>query len=507
VDSATGAGISGVTVYFGTEQGAHYEATTDDSGAFRIAGMKPGEYGSHYEKAGYLPYYSGQDLSGVPTRVGSGPDPVRIRIELAAPGTLRGRVLDPDGKPANARVALDITGKDAVTDTEGRFVFTGLAPGEHTLLATPIKSTVAPPTRASQEARTELVSTWFPSAIDRDQAQNIAIASGAAVSNIEIRLQNRPVYRVRGVVLNAAGKPEPHASIMIVSATRQETLTGYVQKGEIGFFPLGVPTLSGEALVPSVMTTDGAFEFASVPEGQWRFIALIEPPNEPEGSATSAATSVSVGHDIDNLQIRFAVPFEWKVSAEWLDSPALPHKVSLMLATEDSWASVGTRQSDGSLRLKNVLPGEYRIVPAPGTEGNYYLSSVLFGGREVLGQPVTLLRRSPALRVLDKPNAGTVHGEVDQCDKTTVVLVPEQALTSLNQDFGRVSACGSEGEFSITSVRPDDYYIWALDTTDPKKFTDPKLLQKLISNASRVKVEEASTAAVKLNVTHVPISW
>jgi hypothetical protein len=54
LDGASGAGISGVTAYFGTDQGIHYEAITGDSGAFHIDGMKPGEYGSHYEKSGYL---------------------------------------------------------------------------------------------------------------------------------------------------------------------------------------------------------------------------------------------------------------------------------------------------------------------------------------------------------------------------------------------------------------------------------------------------------------------
>jgi hypothetical protein len=508
VDRVTGAGISGVSVYFGTAQGAHYEASTDESGAFRIAGMKPDEYGSHYEKAGYLPYYSGQDLPGVPTRVGSGPDPVRIRIELAAPGTLRGRVLDPDGKPANARVDLDLPSKDAVTDTEGRFVFTGLAPGDHTLLATPIKSAVAPEARASQEARTEVVPTWFPAAIERDQAQKIAVASGAAVSNIEIRLQSTPVFRVRGVVLNAAGKPEPHVSLMMASAAGRETLTGFVQEGEFGFFPLGVPTLSLETAGPAVLS-NGAFELSSVRPGDWRFIAIAEPSDDSDGPATSVVTSVLVEHDIDDLEIRFAAPFQWKGSVEWQDSPAAGRfpKVNVILAAENRWAMTSGSQPDGTLRFDHIVPGQYRVVPAPGAEGNYYLSSVLFGEREVLGQPVTLLPGSPPLRIVYKPNAGTIRGTVDNCEKATVVLVPEQALTDLSQDSGRVSACGSEGEFSISSVRPGDYYVWALDTADTKRFTDPRVLQKAIPNAVRVTVDEAATASVKLIVTHVPLSW
>ena len=72
-----------------------------------------------------------------------------------------------------------------------------------------------------------------------------------------------------------------------------------------------------------------------------------------------------------------------------------------------------------------------------------------------------------------KPGAGTIRGSVEHCDKVTVVLVPEQTLTALTQDVGRVSACGSHGEFAIASVRPGDYYVWALNTTDAQIFSDP----------------------------------
>jgi hypothetical protein len=222
-----------------------------------------------------------------------------------------------------------------------------------------------------------------------------------------------------------------------------------------------------------------------------------------------AIASVSVGHDIDDLQIRFAAPFQWKGVVEWLDSsaPKPEAKVTVMLATEDHWATGGGNQSDGALRFDNVFPGQYRIVPPPGVAGNYYLSSLLVGEQEVLGQPVTLFPGSPPLRILYKPNAGTVRGTVDNCERATVVLVPEHALTDLTQDFGRFSSCGSDGNFSIPSVRPGDYVIWALDTAEPKKFTDPEILRKLIPNAIRAKVDEAATVSVKLVLIHLSVSW
>ncbi len=133
VDSFTGTGIADVTVYFGSEKGGHYDATTDTSGRFQITGMKEGEYGSHFEEAGYLPQFSGTNDSGLEA-VQVGRDPVRIRVELVAFATLRGRVLDPEGKPA-AKPTVTLGLDTETTDDRGQFAFTKLVPGSYTMQA------------------------------------------------------------------------------------------------------------------------------------------------------------------------------------------------------------------------------------------------------------------------------------------------------------------------------------------------------------------------------------
>jgi hypothetical protein len=86
VDSVTKVGHPGVTVYFGSEQGAHQDAITDSFGKFQIVGMKEEQYGSHFERAGYIAQYSGTNDSAVkPVQVGK--DPIRLRVELVALGT------------------------------------------------------------------------------------------------------------------------------------------------------------------------------------------------------------------------------------------------------------------------------------------------------------------------------------------------------------------------------------------------------------------------------------
>ena len=78
-------------------KGAQYEATTDDTGMFRIDEVAPGSYRSRYDKEEFVPLQRDKDLIVVT----SATEPVRVRVEMSPYATLRGRVLDPDGKPIN----------------------------------------------------------------------------------------------------------------------------------------------------------------------------------------------------------------------------------------------------------------------------------------------------------------------------------------------------------------------------------------------------------------------
>jgi hypothetical protein len=86
-------------------------------------------------------------------QVGASLEPVKLRIELTPFATVRGQVLDPEGKPA-AGAVVELDGKMEAADANGNFVFAGLAPGIRIVLATPGDGTA--------EAGMAVVPTWFP---------------------------------------------------------------------------------------------------------------------------------------------------------------------------------------------------------------------------------------------------------------------------------------------------------------------------------------------------------
>jgi hypothetical protein len=135
VDSATGLGIGDVAVYFGSDHGPSYDTVTDSNGRFRINSVKDGQYGSHFEKPGYIAQFSGTNDSVLkPVRVVSGQDTRDLRFTLIPYGALAGRVVDTEGKPAPG-AAVTLGARAEKTDPEGRFLFKDLLPGQYTLEA------------------------------------------------------------------------------------------------------------------------------------------------------------------------------------------------------------------------------------------------------------------------------------------------------------------------------------------------------------------------------------
>jgi hypothetical protein len=504
VDSVTGTGLADVAVYFGSEQGSHYDATTDASGKFQIAGMKEGQYGSHFEKAGYVSQFSGTNDSVLkPVRIPAGQDAVRLRIELVAFASVRGRVIDPEGKPVpNVNVTL---GRESeTTDDQGQFAFTKLSPGSYTLQANPNSSGVHP-VQTPGEDRTEFAPTWFPSAVGNDSAERIAVRGGANLLGYEIRLRATPVYRVRGVVLSENGKPAPHARVRNTPVSDRSVTISFGGVGNsLKGGPLGYFTASRTGVMFStngVNANDGTFEFPSVPRGVRQFTASMESDDVPGGHGPVPATvSAVVDHDIDDLQIRFGSPFPVEASVELAGSsaveiPTVLRNAPVSLLGPDFIRMA--RTSAGVRFFENVVPGDYGISAAPSLPGGYYLASVSLGGQDVTGQSIHLQAGSPSIRVVYKPNAGTVSGIVDG-EGGTVVLIPQSELDSERVNFGRVCASGLGGAFEIESVGPGSYYVFAVNRLDPEKFFDPWIARKIASYAAVVQVAEGSAVSVKV---------
>jgi len=502
---ATNAGLGGVAVTLWTQQAVRYTATTDETGAWRISGIKPGRYSSRFEKSGFLEPPPANPFAEAPLAVGTGSVPIQLNAELVPLATLRGRVLDPNGEPA-ADVDVECsTLATTKTDGNGQFVLTGVRPGSYILRAIPKPASGTP----SESQRNETVSTYYPSAIDRVQASRIEIRGGEDLSGLDIRLRSSPVYRVRGIGVDESGKPVPNATVQLFSHSSESALTGQMNIAGVRYFFGSAAPQRVEA--ETVSRADGSFEFPSVRPGEWQLRAETEPKRDSERNLTLSRSeildSTVTDHDLDDVRLHFPQTFNLRLSVDWGDRPPSDPKTRnfvavLLIPTDEPGVTVPRIPTKGgeTLQIENVAAGRYRIVPLPGTPPGYYPAAVLLDGRDLTGQTVELNVATPLLRLVYKPNAGTLRGIVDKGEGATVLLWPQSASVL---DLLRAVQAGPGGVFEMQNVAPGDYSLLAVDSQHLEAEPE-EVIRTFTASATPVHVDEGSSPSVSLPLTHLP---
>jgi hypothetical protein len=504
VNSVTGVGIGGATVRL-TLKTERYETVTDGAGTFHIAGIKAGDYITTVEKSSFT-VSTPLAFRRTPVHVRAEKEPVRLRFELMPPAILRGRVFGIDGKPA-AKVWVDLGGGKMVPSAEdGSFEIDDAEPGSYTLVARPRQTGAG---FVQDGVRMETLPTYFPSALDLSAAQEIRVQPGVDQGGYDIRLQAAPVYRVRGAVLDPAGKPAAKAVVEIFAKATPGTARGFFA---IPSGPFSIATGAGTAgarplIEPAVTKTDGSFEFPSIPAGDWTLRAesdTIHDAARQKDVMLYGAESVALGRgDIDDLAIQLRPSFDLGLSFELSDGSPAPDNLSFQVALipqESASPDLGSRPQrgpGGPARIENVQPGQYRVEGRMLFDRPYYAARVLMGGADVTGQIVQLSPASPPVRVVLGP-AATLRGTVKQGDGAAVMVWPQSTLPG---DAGKSALCGAGGAFEMRGLPPGEYYAVAVDRYEPREMTTAAYLRGMISKSASVRLEEGATASLDLSLT------
>jgi hypothetical protein len=130
-----------------------------------------------------------------------------------------------------------------------------------------------------------------------------------------------------------------------------------------------------------------------------------------------------------------------------------------------------------------------------------YLSSIRLGEVESADGRVEFYGSGSPLNVVYRADGGTVRGTVEDCGAATVVLVPQDA-TFRRRPYIRNGKCKTNGGYEFTAIRPGEYYVLALNPSDPAfNFMSTDLNQGHLNAATRVTVRPNEATLADLHVT------
>lgn len=229
VDAETDKPIAGVRLWHW--QHRDIEGRSNPRGEVVITEMLPGKFDFQIEKGGYVRWWSEQTMSQWSRRTISNPNlkwqrnfddldfdlrpnMPQVKIVLEKGVRIRGRVLDPDGKPvAAATVAPALTGTGNSLTGDSRFSFPTKADGTFEMLLP-----------ASHEARYNLVAHDGKIFQWRKWANGvlppIRTKPGEAIKDVTMTL-TRPAT-VRGQVVDIRGKPVAYREVRASAADKLE---------------------------------------------------------------------------------------------------------------------------------------------------------------------------------------------------------------------------------------------------------------------------------------------
>jgi hypothetical protein len=345
--------------------------------------------------------------------------------------------------------------------------------------------------RGKRTSREEQISnTFYPGVPEMEAATPITVLSGQQ-AQADFLLKPEPVFKVSGVVS--------------------------------GFLPATpnapqVATRSGEPL-PAPVNFDpqtGKFD-VELPAGS--YVLMIRTP-DGEGNLLSGDLPLNVNSDIENVTLTLGSPMVMPIRVETRatsGSPIAPsggvinfsfagsdqtrggprrmrvpvvqvRLISTENRLEDAEFQADYNATDGSLAIRNFVPGRYNVDLQPNPP--WYVQSATSGIVDVLREELVLTpgRRPDPLEIVLRDDGAMVSGTIKadgQSVMGSVLLIPEQqSATQI-----RVMAAAPGGDFLFDRVPPGEYKLIALDTVSDVEFRNAEALGPYLSKATRITVD------------------
>jgi len=499
--------------------------STDPQGKFSFKDVEPGLYTLQVANNGFARAEYGQRIVGTPGRpvtVVADQTLKDLVIQLTPAGYVSGRVRDLAGQPVVGvqvqliKATYGPTGQrtfqmagNTRTNDRGEYRLYWVTPGRYYLNA---GSTQGAPVNiggggaSPNEVQDVYVSTFYPNVTDISFATSLNVQPANEISGIDLSISKQQLYRIRGRLIDARTDRPPQAATFTISSRAI---------GGGGFMMTGGANTR--------YNPDGTFEIRDMAPGNYGISALVTEvsgilPGSPTAQQNQPRAQVNVtvvNADVDNLLLTIVplVSLQGRLSIEGQPLTAITSldriRVQLTTTADTTSFIVAGGQSaspaagDGTFKIENVLPGDYRAAIS-GLPPGYYLKSVRLEQIEGIDQPLRVTSSpSGGLEIVISPNGGQIDGTiVDEKQQpvrdTQAVLIPERQRNRF--DLYTTARSDQNGRFTFRGVPPGDYKIFAWETLEQFAYYDAEVMRFYEARGKLLHVTESSTQTAEVRL-------
>jgi hypothetical protein len=503
-----------------------YSMSTDAQGKFSFKNLEAGSYRMSFSANGYVTQEFGQRLligEGSSITLAEGQVLKDLVREMTPTGTVTGTIRDGDKQPLSGvpvrlmRVSYDYEGDrrlkpfgvETRTDDRGEFRIYFVTPGRYYLNAgTPQGPTGnGDPKLSANEVQVNYSYVYYPGVADLKFATEFEVEPGSAKVGMDLTVTRLPGVRVRGRIIDSVTGQAPD---------KPKVRLNYRDPGTGWDYDLEY--LGRE----KVTYKDGNFEFRNVLPGLFTVSASMDEPGAPPPQPGMRApqpkqrmglVQVEVGSkDVEGIVVTISpgttVSGRYRLEGGGNLGVSENSVVGIRLIPSSNGEkpsvpgiqppTFGSLNSDGTFRIENVMPGEFRLEV--GKRPQHYVKEARFGSHDLLQSPFQFTgREQGTLEIVVSPNSASVDGVV--LDRQAgvrgaqVVLVPDRAR--FRYELFKSATTDQNGRFTLPNVSPGDYKVYAWESIEPYAWFDPEVLKKYEQFARLVHLTESAKQTVE----------
>jgi len=503
---------------------------TDSQGRFAIRDLDSGRYTVSVAANGYARQDYGMRSSGgqgTPVNLNSG-QIVSVGISLLPTGSVSGRVRDNRGQPAVGiqvqvlKTTYNSMGQRSFqsagssrTDDRGEYRLFWVTPGHYYVMASNFANpnaaiVISSPNEVSSDG---IAPTFYPGSMDISQAAKIDLKSGADIGGVDVIVSRQPAYRIRGRLVDIRNGQSPAAaSITLVTpflaggtnnSTSNQSYNGREGTFEIRDVSPGPHIVRAQLAAASNTVTPGNAGTISTTSQQVSGQIAVNVTGETDGVLVTLSAGVSIpgrltleGPAISGSQGTGGLS-QFRVQLR----PSTDGVLAVLVGGQTPQSQAAS--TDGTFRVDNVMPGEYRVSVAP-LSSDVYVKQARFNQTDVLNKPMQFSSSdSGTLEVVLSSRGGRIDGSVtDEMQRGVqglqAVLIPDRQRDRI--DLYKTATSDVGGAFTLRGIAPGEYQLFAWEAIDPYAYFDPDLLKQYESKGKPVHIAESAKENVDVRM-------